>query len=760
MSFGFGFGFPKNYIATLFNPAQLFTGTTNGAWYDPSDINLTWRRNLLTYSERFDNAAWGKLRANITPNAIAAPDGTITAYKVVADTSTNTHGISQSTTTVAGTTYTQSFFAKSGEYRYVYISPAGPWSFQRFDLQTGTVGPLLANFLSASIVSVGNGWYRCSATWVSTAANNGNYIWIGNSTADAAFFAGDGTSGIYIWGAQLEIGSTATPYQRITDGIKDYLDYNPLPILYQDAAGTTPVTAVGQPVGLMLDKSKGLVLGPDIKPTSGSWVPEGSTVATSNSPTSVTFNTSPAGDVYASATPVAVSSNIEISYTVSGYISGGVSIQYGFGATKTYVAANGTYTKRVSALGDGALYVFCSAGTTATVTINSARIVSGNHAYNPSGNSANFPVLSARYNLLTKTEQFDDAVWTKTASLVTQNSGIAPNGTNTAGKLIENTSTASHELGHTISSLSAAIHTFAVFAKAGERTVLQITFSGNGGSAFANYDLNTGVLGTVGNSGVATITSVGNGWYKCTLASGSAFAAGSCNFVMMPQQSATASRFGAYTGDGTSGIYIWGADLRVTNDALNQPAYQRVNTATDYDTVGFKPYLAFNGVNQWLQTNSIDFTYGDKMFVSAGVRKLSDAGTGVIGEFGYGSNGYFVMFAPDSPNQYNVNSKGTVNAAAAVNSGYAAPITNVISGIGNISAPSATLRVNGTQAAQSTATQGTGNYGNYPLYIGARAGSSLWFNGRLYGLVVAGKQASASEIASTEAWLNNKTGAY
>ena len=55
---------------------------------------------------------------------------------------------------------------------------------------------------------------------------------------------------------------------------------------------------------------------------------------------------------------------------------------------------------------------------------------------------------------------------------------------------------------------------------------------------------------------------------------------------------------------------------------------------------------------------------------------------------------------------------------------------------------------------------GTGNYGNYPMYIGARAGTSLWFNGRLYGLVVAGKAASVSEIASTEAWLNQKTGAY
>ena len=174
-------------------------------------------------------------------------------------------------------------------------------------------------------------------------------------------------------------------------------------------------------------------------------------------------------------------------------------------------------------------------------------------------------------------------------------------------------------------------------------------------------------------------------------------------------------------------------------------------------------YLSFNGVNQWLQTNSIDFTYGDKMFVSAGVRKLSDAATGCLLELSttiVSNNGAIQIAAPGSaaPN-YSFRSKGT-SLAFADTSGYSAPITHTISGIGDISAPNAVLRLNGSQVAQAAATQGAGNYGNYPLYIGARAGTSLFFNGRLYGLVVAGKSASASEIASTESWLNQKTGAY
>ena len=78
----------------------------------------------------------------------------------------------------------------------------------------------------------------------------------------------------------------------------------------------------------------------------------------------------------------------------------------------------------------------------------------------------------------------------------------------------------------------------------------------------------------------------------------------------------------------------------------------------------------------------------------------------------------------------------------------------------DISTPSLALRANGSQVATSTATQGTGNYGNYPLYIGRRNNASLPFNGRIYQMVVCGKALNSSELASTEAYVNSKTGAY
>jgi hypothetical protein len=71
-----------------------------------------------------------------------------------------------------------------------------------------------------------------------------------------------------------------------------------------------------------------------------------------------------------------------------------------------------------------------------------------------------------------------------------------------------------------------------------------------------------------------------------------------------------------------------------------------------------------------------------------------------------------------------------------------------------------TARINGAQVGQDLTTQGTGNFGNYPLYIGRRNNATLPLNGNLYSLIIRGAQSTASQISSTESWVNGKTGAY
>jgi hypothetical protein len=205
-------------------------------------------------------------------------------------------------------------------------------------------------------------------------------------------------------------------------------------------------------------------------------------------------------------------------------------------------------------------------------------------------------------------------------------------------------------------------------------------------------------------------------------------------------------------------------DARVANDGVGLPAYQRVNTSTDYDTAGFPMYLRFDGVDDGMVTNSINFTSTDKMTVWAGVRKLSDAATGVVAELsvtGATNNGIFTFFAPGGANSasYSWRSKGSISIGPDVFN-VPSPRTDVTTGIGDISGDSAILRINGTQAASSTADQGTGNYGNYPLYIGRRGGSQLPFNGRLHSLIIRGAQSTAEQIAATETYVNSKTRAY
>lgn len=178
-----------------------------------------------------------------------------------------------------------------------------------------------------------------------------------------------------------------------------------------------------------------------------------------------------------------------------------------------------------------------------------------------------------------------------------------------------------------------------------------------------------------------------------------------------------------------------------------------------------KYYLLFDGIAAALDTGSINFTGTDKVTVFAGLRKASDVATAILIEFSASAtanNGAFLMVAPSgaATEAYTFGSKGTIRSDAITGLVYIAPITSILTGIGDISGDTSILRVNGVQAAINTADQGTGNYGNYPLYIGSRAGTSLPFNGHLYSLIVRGAASTDAQIVSAETYVNGKTGAY
>jgi hypothetical protein len=162
------------------------------------------RSSLYTFSEQIDNAAWGKTNVSVTANNTASPDGYTNADKVVANTTNGVHRVEQDRAT-ATQVATQSVFAKASGYNFIALENGGELAY--FNISTGVVGAVSGG--TASIQDYGNGWYRCIFT--ATAANTKSYIYIASAN-NTASFAGDNTSGAFIYGAQFEAGAYATSY--------------------------------------------------------------------------------------------------------------------------------------------------------------------------------------------------------------------------------------------------------------------------------------------------------------------------------------------------------------------------------------------------------------------------------------------------------------------------------------------------------------------------------------------------------------------
>jgi len=183
----------------------------------------------------------------VTTSAAAAvqysdPNGTRTADKLVEDAATAFHYAFQLATPSNSAPYTVSLYAKAAERTRLRISgSASSWASQSiavFDLLNGTVVTNSGAFTSASIVSVGNGWYRCTATGLSNAAPTPSQEMVQIvlvSSGTTASYTGDGTSGIFIWGAQLSNSASVDPYvynpQAAPTSTAYYgprFDYNPV----------------------------------------------------------------------------------------------------------------------------------------------------------------------------------------------------------------------------------------------------------------------------------------------------------------------------------------------------------------------------------------------------------------------------------------------------------------------------------------------------------------------------------------------------
>jgi len=181
-------------------------------------------QNLLLYSEVLNDTSWTTNSPNVTisANATTAPNGTTTADKVIPTVTNTSHIIRQFITNYQGLSYVQSIYAKAEAYSVIQIATStgfdgGGQSFKNFLLSSGTLG---SGTLPATITSVGSGWYRISVVATATSSSTGARFNINVLNADTASvnpsYAGDGTSGVFLWGGQLEIGTSVGTYIATT----------------------------------------------------------------------------------------------------------------------------------------------------------------------------------------------------------------------------------------------------------------------------------------------------------------------------------------------------------------------------------------------------------------------------------------------------------------------------------------------------------------------------------------------------------------
>jgi hypothetical protein len=740
--------------------------------------NLDWRRNLLTWTEQFDNAAWTISRATILANNTADPLGGNTADRFTITAEAAGGAIASQAPAVSGVSSTGSAYLKAGDAQWAFLR-LNTTEVVWFDLINGAVGT--QTNATGTITAVGNGWYRCTISGTPTANAFG--------VCGVCFGNGSTSSGTmlnkfaYVWGAQLELGSTATEYQRITDVNTEVIQRFPSATLYQDTAGTTPVTTPGQSVALALDKSKGLVLGSELivngdfsSGTTG-WTGAGSTLASVSGAVQITADgtgqarasqlvTLVVGRWYeARATIWRGTGSINVDLLVSGIASSAnVSSTT---PTEVVVRFQATQVNQNIRAGSNGTAV---AGTTYFADNISVKELPGFHATQATAGSR--PIygivpVGGRRNLLTASDDLGTTQW-NTASNLTRT--VGGGGTSSSGSAYTRLTATAGNTDHYLQSAGLALTTGQTYAISFEvqyvshRWVGIAVFDG-GYRNGVTFDLLNGAVGSnLGNFVSRTLTPLGSNRYRISgvytaVSTGNAFFAIAMLDADKVFTTTTVSNLTATIVDAGR------AQFEVGSTAT---AYQKVTTQYDVTEAGVSSlsYLAFDGVDDFLVTPTI--TPGiDKAQVFAGVRKLSDAAGAVAVELSaavVSNAGAFAIFAPSSaaPN-YLFRSRGSAAQVGAdyTNAIVAAPITNVITGLGDISGDIATLRINGAQAAQSTTDQGTGNYLAYPLYIGRRGGTSNPFNGQIFSLIVRfGANLTADQITSTETWVNGKTRAY
>ena len=178
----------------------------------PSILVEPQKTNIQTYSTDFSNAVYIKVGASVSTNVLVAPDGTTIADKLIEDTSNGYHTADIFQPPVGAGEHTVSVFVKAGERTKFQIEGFFALTGNvTFDLTAGTA-TTVSPAKNGKIENYGNGWYRCHATFVDLTGAAAQVLFNILNNSGQNNYVGNGTSGLFLWGAQIEAGSYATSY--------------------------------------------------------------------------------------------------------------------------------------------------------------------------------------------------------------------------------------------------------------------------------------------------------------------------------------------------------------------------------------------------------------------------------------------------------------------------------------------------------------------------------------------------------------------
>lgn len=586
-----------------------FSRASQATFTDSDGLVKNAPHNLILQSEDF-SSNWTTTNVTIATNQIADPDGNITADLVTENSSNAAHRINLNVSNIiSDKAYTFSVFVKPATFTdgrvigLVHSNASSIFDFTQtnFNLTDGTIDS--QGHETASITDVGNGWFRLVATETAISSGTGNFRILFNK--DGNSYQGDGSSGVYLWGAQLsqhKFVPIGNPYIKTTSAAVygARLDHEAGYFLSAD-----------QPQNLVEyseDISSGYSFISRATITSNdTTAPDGTTTADKivdnteddehyfryvfeglpNTDYVVSFHIkadelSRVHVVFASSLGWSngVTKQVNLDNQTLDLISGSETYlnfsnledvgsgwyRASFGLASNSSTGDVFFDIRLAKEGeDGSGQTYLGNGTDGLhiwgiqVEVNST--ASGTYVkteglpyYGGGATQNGLLIEEQRVNIFEYSEEFDNAAWTLSNATISANQVIAPDGTLTADELIYDNGSSTGRIVESFNSSSQNTdYTLSCFIKNNGLNTSSLRFySVETGFIQTEFDLRDGTITSTTSGASSSIKDYGNGWFRVSLTFNTGLAATSKQTQICRN---------AFQGDGTLSFYVWGAQL-------------------------------------------------------------------------------------------------------------------------------------------------------------------------------------------------------